>query len=247
MSTATAGTSPPPAQDPEHSRPGVGWRIVSVLGEIFITLGVVLLLFVVYELFWTNVVAEQQAEEQREELISTWNQADQPVAVETPPIPAEAFGLMYIPRLQGDVWGTPLIEGVEDDDLTKGIGHFPDSALPGQVGNSSYAGHRATHGEPLAHVDQLQAGDMVYIETGAGWFSYRLREDQIVQPTDVWVVDPVPGAAPQTVPSESMLTLITCHPRWGSTQRWVWWGDLTQIRTRDDGPPDEVVAILEAS
>ena len=161
-----------------------------------------------------------------------------------PPIPAEAFGLMYIPRLRDHVWATPLIEGVEDSDLAKGLGHFPDSAMPGEVGNSAFAGHRATHGEPLAHVDQLQAGDLVYIETAVGWYTYKLRTDQIVAPTDVWVVDPVPGQPQGTTPTESLITLLTCNPRWGSTQRWVWWGVLTDARGRDQGPPPELAEML---
>lgn len=242
MSTAATGTPPSPTEEPQPGRRPLGWRLVSVLGEILITLGVFFLLMVAYELWWTNVQADQEVERLREQLVIAWS--EEPAAVDTPPIPAEAFGLMYIPRLQDDVWATPLIEGVSDADLAKGIGHFPESALPGEVGNSSYAGHRATHGEPLANVDQLEVGDMVYIETASSWTSYRLTHDEIVLPTDVWVVDPVPGEPPGTQPTEPLLTLLTCHPRWGSTYRWVWWGDLVETTPKDDGPPEEVATIL---
>ena len=223
-----------------------GWRVVSVVGEVFITLGVVLLLAVVYEVWWTNVQADQRAEEQRDELIGSWTQAqsapDGDVPAELAPIPSQAFGLMYIPRLRDDVWETPLIEGVSDADLANGIGHFPETVLPGEVGNTSFAGHRATNGEPLKGIDLLQPGDLVYIQTATGWYTYELREDQIVLPTDVWVVDPVPGQ-PGAVPQEALLTLVTCNPRWGSTERWIWWGDLVDERSQADGPPDEVLQI----
>lgn len=242
MSTAATGTPPSPTAEPPPRRTPLGWRLVSVVGEILITLGVLFLLMVAYELWWTNVQSEQEVERQREQLLIAWD--EEPEAVDSPPIPATAFGLMYIPRLQDDVWATPLIEGVSDEDLTKGIGHFPDSALPGEVGNSSFAGHRATHGEPLANVDQLQAGDMVYVETAGSWFSYRLIRDEIVLPTDVWVVDPVPGEPPGTKPDQRLLTLITCHPRWGSTYRWVWWGELVDSSPRAEGPPEAVATIL---
>ena len=221
------------------------WTVVSVLGEILMTIGVLLLLVVVYDLWWTNVIAEQESASQREELQNTWREDTN--AASTPPIPAEAFGLMYIPRLKSDVWGTPLIEGVEKGDLTKGFGHFPESAMPGETGNAAFAGHRATHGEPLKNIDQLQVGDLVYLETGVGWYSYRLTEDKIVQPTDVWVVDPVPGQPPGTQPTQQLLTLITCNPRWGSTQRWVWWGELVDVRSRAQGPPEEVAQLTEGS
>lgn len=223
------------------ARGRLGWRLMSVLGEILMTVGVLFLLLVVYELWWTNVEAEQAIVQEREDLRNTWREDVNPAT--TKPIPAEAFGLMYIPRLQSDVWGVPLIEGVTDPDLAKGIGHFPDSAMPGQVGNSAFAGHRATNGEPLKNVDKLQAGDLVHIETAQAWYTYRLTHDEIVLPTEVWVVDPVPGQPPGTEPTQEMITLLTCNPRWGSTQRWVWWGELAGVRSKAQGPPADVSAL----
>ena len=243
MSGGTVESPPDRPASPERSnRPSTGWRVIGVLGEILITIGVLFLLVVVYDLWWTNVVTERQVEQQREELRLHW-ESDKPV--QTAPIPAEAFGLMYIPRLQQDVWAEPLIEGVEDADLAKGIGHFPDSALPGEIGNTAYAGHRATNGQPLANVDQLQVGDLVHIETATAWYTYRLTRDDLVAPTAVWVVDPVPGEPPGTVPTQPILTLLTCHPRWGHTERWIWWGDFVASRDKSQGPPDDVAAILK--
>lgn len=226
-----------PAKDRGH----VGWRLVSILGEVLITVGVLFLLLVAYELWWTNVEADQAITAQRDEIRDEWRD---PITTPTSaPIPAEAFGLMYIPRLRSDVWAMPLIEGVTKPDLAKGIGHFPESAMPGELGNAAFAGHRATHGEPLKNVDKLQSGDLVYIETADSWYTYRLTNDGIVLPTDVWVVDPVPGQPPGTVPTQKLLTLVTCNPRWGSTHRWVWWGELTDVREKGLGPPPEVVAL----
>ena len=241
---ASAEPSPGVERGGSPGRAGGGWawRVVGILGEILVTLGVVLMLAVVYELWWTNVQADQAAAGEREELVTAWEQEPPPPTLA--PIPAEAFGLMYIPRLRDDVWATPLIEGVEPGDLTKGIGHFPDTALPGEVGNASFAGHRATNGEPLANIDQLQVGDLVHIETAVGWSSYRLTHDDQVLPTDVWVIDAVPGEPPGTVPTEEIMTLITCTPRWGSTGRWVWWGSLVEERTREQGPPADLAALL---
>ena len=69
----------------------------------------------------------------------------------------EAFALLRIPRL-GEDYRVPIVEGVSLEDLAAGVGHYPDTALPGEVGNFSVAGHRATNGEPFAYLDQLRNG-----------------------------------------------------------------------------------------
>lgn len=218
------------------------WRGIGVVGELLITLGVLFLLLVAYELWWTNVAADQVISQSRDELRQQWQREtpEAPAPDEAKPIPAEAFGLMYIPRLRGDVWGIPLVQGVTDRDLRRGIGHFPDTAMPGEVGNAAFAGHRATNGEPLRNIDKLRAGDLVHIETATAWYTYRLTKDQIVLPTDVWVVDPVPGQPPGTVPTQQLITLVTCNPRWGSTHRWIWWGELADVRPKEQGPPADL-------
>lgn len=221
-------------------------RVIGVFGEVLITLGVVLLLAVVYDLWWTNVLADRTAAEQRQELTKDWTTTFSGVDREPEsvvPVDGQAFGLIYIPRLKDDVWGVPLIEGTSDANLAKGIARFPESALPGDLGNFALAGHRATHGEPLRFIDLLEPGDTVYIETETGWYTYRLTNDQIVLPTDVWVVDPVPGQPPETVPDRRLITLVTCNPRWGSTQRWIWWGELISVSHKVNGPPTELAAI----
>jgi sortase A len=232
-------------------------------GAVLAALGVVILLAVVYQLWWTNVQAQRNTEQQRQELTQTWEQQRQalpppPEAQPAPsqpeaqpaapavvvPIPSKAFGLMYIPRLQDHVWALPLLEGVDASELAQGIGHYPTTAMPGAIGNTAFAGHRATHGEPLAYIDRLVAGDKVYIETGAGWYTYQLTHDEIVAPTDVWVIAPSPDDPSATVPTEKILSLVTCHPRWGSTERWVWWGTLVDQRTWDQGAPPELAAMI---
>jgi sortase A len=154
----------------------------------------------------------------------------------------DAFALMYFPRLGDKVWGMPVLESVELYDLARGIGHYPDSQLPGQVGNFAVAGHRATNGEPLRDIDRVQVGDRVYVETQEYWYEYTLRRDQIVSPQDTWVIDEVPWD-PGADPTERLITITTCNPRWGSTTRWIWWGDLAKRYDKADG---EIPAEVEA-
>ena len=144
------------------------------------------------------------------------------------------FGLVYIPRLRDKVWGLPLVQGVGPDELAQGIGHYVGTAMPGEIGNFATAGHRATHGEPLRDIDQLEKGDQVIVETSTDWFTYELGESTIVSPSDVWVIDPVPGK-PDATPSEAIITLTSCNPRWASTERFIWWGNLVDITSKASG------------
>jgi sortase A len=208
------------------------------------TVGVILLLFVGYQLWWTNYSAAQAAAQASTTIQTQW--AAQGTQSPTEEWPREAtpaadqpeigtpFGLVYIPRLREKVWGLPLIQGVGPDELARGIGHYVGTALPGEIGNFATAGHRATHGEPLRSIDQLKKGDTVIVETATHWFTYTLDEWKIVSPWDVWVIDPVPGE-PDATPSEALITLTSCNPRWASTERYIWWGHLVETTSKSSG------------
>jgi sortase A len=113
------------------------------------------------------------------------------------PLPGEPVGRLSIPRLALDV---VALEGVDDDTLRRGAGHFPGTALPGQVGNASFAGHRDSFFRALRDV---RSGDEVRVEAPDGDYLYRVTETRVVGPSEVGVIDPLGG---------SLLTLVTCHP-----------------------------------
>jgi sortase A len=215
------------------------WRLVGYAGEILLTLGVVVLLFVVYQLWWTNVAAGQEAARAASQVQQQWSaEAPRPTATATAGKPkvGTTFGLVYIPRLRSKVWGLPLVQGVAAAQLAQGIGHYPATAMPGEIGNFATAGHRATNGEPLRNIDLLEKGDMVVVETETDWFTYQLDRYKIVQPEDVWVIDPVPGK-PGATPTQALITLTSCHPRWASYQRYIWWGHLVDATPKSEGKP----------
>lgn len=221
-------------------------RAAGVFGELLITCGVVALLFCAYQLWWTNIAASAVTNSLVTSIEHGFDGA-QPTPVPTANEPAppavvdgQGFALMYIPRLKQSVWGAPIVQGVTLDDLKGAIGHYPQSQLPGQLGNFALAAHRATNGELFRDIDQLIAGDLVYVQTDQQWFTYRLTKDKIVDPTDVGVVLAVPNQ-PGVAPTQKLITLTTCNPRWASTQRWVWWGILESARPRADGPPPGLV------
>lgn len=220
---------------------------VRTLGELLVTAGVLLLLLCVYQLWWTNIESAAATSQEQQAIVSGWDRAHPPLpSTKTPPVvtaqAGKGFALLYIPRLRDKVWGLPIIQGVGLDVLAKGAGHYPRTAMPGEVGNFAIAAHRATHNEPFRDIDQLRDGDKVYVQTEYAWYTYVLDKDKIVAPTDVWVVDPVPGK-PNARPTEKLITLTTCNPRWASYQRWIWWGQQTAVRWAGEGPPDGLTGV----
>lgn len=225
---------------------------VRLLGELFVTAGVVVLLFVVYQLFWTNVEAGLAQREVASDLRSTW-EGSVPVAPEPSASPAgeapaapvpvmqapavgEGLALLHVPRL-GEGWVRPVVEGVDAPELAKGVGHYPDTGLPGQVGNFAVAGHRSTNGEPFRDLDRMRPGDAVVVETEGGWYTYVVDADPfVVLPGDVEVIEPVPGE-PGVQADARRLTMTTCHPRWSSAQRLIVHATLTEERAKPAGPP----------
>ena len=127
--------------------------------------------------------------------------------------PGEAIAKLEIPALGID--DLYVVQGVTHDDLKKGPGHYPDTPLPGQLGNASIAGHRTTYGAPFFDLDQLAAGDEVIATVVTGdRFVYRVTGSQVVTADDSWVIT-------TRDPNVAELTLTTCHPKYTARDRLV--------------------------
>jgi sortase A len=106
----------------------------------------------------------------------------------------------------------PVYEGVTLTVIDHGPGHWPGSAMPGQLGNAVFAGHRVTHTHPFRNLDKLVPGDEIQFVMPDGTYTYKMTAQQIVTPADTWIVNPTPDAT---------LTLFACHPPGSATKRIV--------------------------
>ncbi|MGY1856542.1 class E sortase [Modestobacter sp. SYSU DS0290] len=220
----------PVDQEPAPRRGSFGQALARGVGELLVTAGVVVLLFVVYEVYVTDLLADRRQDQLSQELHETWDaQPAAPEQLVEPPV-GEPLGVLHVPRLGAD-WARVVLQGTTEDELSQGPGHYAGTAMPGQQGNFAVAGHRVGRGSPFLDLDQLQPGDPIVVETAGSWYVYRVLGDpadggpgipgqQIVTPEEVSVIAPTPGA-PGAPPSGAYLTLTTCHPKYSARQRLI--------------------------
>jgi sortase A len=231
--------------DQPASRSGASWAdrarfVLRGIGQTLITAGIVVLLFVVYEVYVTNYFADRAQAQVKTALRQEWAHSTRdpllPLPGQAAPSVPDGTGIayLYIPRLGRD-FGYAIVQGTSNDDLEKGPGHYKGTALPGQVGNFSVAGHRVGKGEPFLNLDQLRAGDAVIVQTESKWFVYRVGGTaanlaatdsdgvpgrEIVDPGDGNVLLPVPDH-PGMAADRARMTLTTCHPKFTATHRMI--------------------------
>lgn len=219
---------------------------VGLLGEVLVTLGVLVLLYVGWELGWNSFTADRAQQSVAAEVSDAFaggsSAAQAPVlAPGETPIPDTVFALLRIPRLGGSEHVLPVYEGTGRDTLAKGIGHYVGTALPGQIGNLGLAGHRITHGNPLWDIDTIVAGDALVVETRDAYYVYRAVRHVVVAPNRVDVVAPVPEH-PGATPTQAWLTLTSFHPKYSSRERYILFAQLEQTIPRAQGLPASMLA-----
>jgi sortase A len=197
-------------------------RVVRGIGKTLIATGILIFLFVAYELWGTGFaerrgqnVLKAQFAHQRETAVPALPGADTtptsapPDTVAGPVALGNAAAQIRIPKIGVDKF---VVEGVGVEDLKVGPGHYPDTPMPGQPGNSAIAGHRTTYGAPFGDLDQLKPGDPIQVTTAAGIFNYEVDHETVVDPSEVSVLDNTP---------DNRLTLTTCNPKFSAAQRLV--------------------------
>lgn len=212
------------------------WRPTTVVGLLLVAIGLGLLGYVGWQYVGTNVVARHKQAQLRQDLTAQWR-AEGPsgTAAKDPGKPGTAMALMRVPRF-GSSYQVPVVRGVDDTSLASGIGWFPDTARPGQVGNFAVAGHRVTHGEPFRSFLSLRKGDKVVVETRTHVYTYVLRDDgsdRVLDFAETWILDPVPGR-PTARPTKAILTMVTCSELFHTDDRNAVFGDLVSTVRKVD-------------
>ena len=205
-----------------------GWRrVLHRLGQGFVVTGILVLLFVAYELwgtnYWTKRAQGRLRNEFREQIAQTPPRATLPTIPGQPaPLPPPEPDAVLLPA-EGDALARLIIgkigvdvivvEGVDAESLRDGPGHYPGTPFPGDDGNFVLSGHRTTYGAVFHNLDDLREGDRITVETPSGGYDYEVRWSRVVAPTQVDVIDSTAGL--------KEITLTTCHPKFSASQRLI--------------------------
>ena len=174
MAIETHGRGTAHQQPSRRTAGGVLRALTQVGGELLITLGVIMLLFVVYEVYVTDMISAGLQQKATAAMENRWAQArngSAPLPVQ--PLQGEGIMILYAPAL-GPNFTRTVLEGTTQDILAAGPGHYTGSALPGQPGNVALAGHRVGNGAPFNYIDLLASCDALVVETATEWFVYRV-------------------------------------------------------------------------
>jgi len=271
MSHDEAPQSPTPALGTQDTRRARRKRenrrskrvsVIGIAGEVLITVGILILGYIIWQPWYTGTVVTQKQTELSDAIASDWRPSSTPQASEKPepslegmPVLAKApdfevFAVMHVPAFAPDFQNViaettdlPRVLNLND----KGVGRYDLTQQLGEPGNFAVAGHRSG---PLINAFKemmnLRVGDPIFIETEQGWFTYRFRSIEYVWPTAIDVLNPFPRL--QGNPgSDYILTLTTCHPKWdGDAERAIAYAVLEDYTPAADGMPAEL-AQLKAS
>jgi sortase A len=244
--------------------------VVGVIGELFITAGVLVLLFLGWQVWLNDIIVGGEQTAAAGELGESWAEAaggtstgpaapvtDEPDAAIEPATPAEPvvmtapgnaqeFAILMVPRW-GEGYERKIAEGVGVTDVLNkiGLGHYPGTQMPGEVGNFAIASHRKAYGGGFEHLHELQLGDHIYVETADGWYSYVYRSSEYVLKEGIGVIDPVPQRT-DIDPADRIITLTTCNPFFSTAERLIAYGVMDAWYPRADGPPAEIVNTINA-
>jgi sortase A len=234
--------------------------VVGVFGEIFITFGIVILLYLGWALWLNDAIFGASQGQVASSLSDQWQTdfdagaptptseptaaADDPVVMAVPETNAP-FATLIVPRLAAD-YQRPIAQGTGTKVLNNaklGMGHYAQSQMPGEIGNFALASHRSAYGGAFHIINQLVVGDPIFVETPDGWYEYLYRNTEFVRPSGVGVILPVPQEN-GLKPTERLITLTTCNPLYSSAERMVAYGVFEKWYPRADGPPPEIAALV---
>ncbi|MBG6108694.1 class E sortase [Frigoribacterium sp. CG_9.8] len=249
--------------------------VVGVLGEVLVTCGVLVFLFLGWQVWLNDLIVGADQNRAGTALGEGWDKtppsrqhatapATTPSAtpsvspspglatdfgepvVGSAPRDTVKFAVLYVPRFGAD-YARSISEGVETAEVLdrNGIGHYPDTQMPGQVGNFAIAAHRTTHGAPFKPLANLQVGDKIYVRTPDGYYTYSFRGLEYVRPTGVGVLSPVPQFAGAET-TDRILTMTSCNPEFSAAERIIAYAALESWQPTSAGAPAAISAAVTA-
>lgn len=249
MTVPTAAPAAPATRSARHQdrggrRRGFFSGLVGVVGELLITAGLFLGLFVVWQLFWTSLEVQPGMNARIEDFQMTFpvgqeqsvpeERKDAPPIIDQPAY-GQTFGVLHVPKW--DWMQIPIIEGTGQEILDLGnAGHYELTQLPGEVGNFALAGHRRTYGNNFRRVDILEPGDPIVVETENAFIVYKVTEKEIVLPSQTEVLLPVPNQL-GVIPTKRIMTMTTCHPEFGNSHRYIVYSEFAYWTDKAEGKP----------
>lgn len=214
--------------------------MTSVTGEVLLTAGVIVLLFLAWRLWWNDAVIASAQTSAAGGHSSRWSAAGTPAPEPAAPVvraepkrTGTVIGVLRVPRF-GTSYVRTIAQGTGTAELSTfqlGIGHYTGTQMPGQIGNFAIAGHRSAYGGAMHLIDRLRPGDPIIVETRDGWYTYRFEARRVVKPTAVSAIAAVPFK-PRATPEKRMITLTTCTPLYSTALRYVATGVLESFRAR---------------
>lgn len=226
-------------------KPSIFLRIIGILGELCITASLVLGLFIFWQLYWSS----WEVEGLRDQAIESFHAHLPPIVDKTgqmrtdappeftPVAEGEMLGVLHMPQ-----WGMqiPVVESTKTYLLDQAMaGHYTYTQQPGELGNFAVAAHRRTGGNNFRRIDILKPGDRFVMETKDAWLVYEMRSHEIVNPEQWQVTLPVPNQEGVN-PTQRLMTMTTCHPEFGNSQRYIVHSELVYWMERDSGIPEEL-------
>jgi sortase A len=223
------------------------WRVVGAIGRFMMRAGVLVLLFVAYQLWGTGLATDRAQNRLEDEFATQLAQADTSTSTSTTstsapapsttsttvraadipaPEPGDPVASLRIPSIGVDYI---VVQGVDLKWLKEGPGHFPQTPLPGQPGNVALAGHRTTYAAPFNRLDEVEPGDEITFETVQGTFTYTVDSHETgpgEPPSGHFIVAPTQVEILQQ-DGVDRVTLVACHPKYSARQRIVVTGTLS--------------------
>ncbi len=245
-------SSRPPAPVKAKRKVSIIRETVGVIGELLITIGIFLALFIVWQLWWTSFKLEgavhseiatfqemfpsapATSDDSKQSEYTDIQRTDDPPPVGEIPL-NEIYALMHVPRWDYKVM--PVAEGTTTYVLDNGwAGHYPETQQAGEIGNFAVAAHRRTYMNNFRRIDTLADGDPIVIETEEAYLVYEVYGREIVDPSATRVVLPVPNE-PGVAPTKRIMTMTTCHPEFGNTERFIVWSEMKYWVPKSEGKP----------